>query len=207
MGSKKKTSRVFGKGKGVHQKRRKEKHHGRPHYILKRSRPSGKHIKIKIKKLWKKHSIGTGRKVSYISTILNDNHSIRLSIKKVKQVCPEGYRIINLTTLQSHVNEMTLHACQCVDAIALASTGKAPITALTETRNLGLASVFAVQCNGCKKHFKFETSPRIPGSRRYTQALIIFKKDLFYNFIYKFVNISHYYDYLFLDCVKMKIKT
>eukprot|EP00105_Crassostrea_gigas_P034986 XP_019919134.1 PREDICTED: uncharacterized protein LOC105318912 [Crassostrea gigas] len=63
---------------------------------------------------------------------------------------------------------MTLHACQCVDAIALASTGKPPITALTETRNLGLASVFAVQCNGCKKHFKFETSPRIPGSRRST---------------------------------------
>lgn len=111
MGSKKKTSRVFGKGKGVHQKRRKEKHHGRPHYILKRSRPSGKHIKIKIKKLWKKHSIGTARKVSYISTILNDNHSNRLS---------------------------------------LASTGKVPITAFTETRNLGLASVFAVQCNGCK---------------------------------------------------------
>lgn len=91
--------------------------------------------------------------MSYISTILSDNHSIRLSIKKVKQVCPEGYRLINLTTLQSHVNETTLHACQCVDAIALASAGKAPITALTETRNLGLASVFAVQCNGCKKTF------------------------------------------------------
>lgn len=205
MGSKKKTSRVFGKGKGVHQKCRKEKHHGRPRYILKTSRTSGKNIKIKIQKLWKKHSIGTGRKVQYISTILSDNHTIRLSIKKVKHVCPEGYRLINLATLQTHVNEVTLHACQCVHAIALASTGKSPITVLTETRNLGLASVFAVQCNGCKKHFKFETSPRIPGSRRYTQALIILEKDLFDNLIYKFINIFHYYDYLCLDCVKMKI--
>lgn len=147
MGSKKKTSRVFGKEIGVHQKCRKEKHHGRPHFILKRSRTSGKNNQIKIQKLWEK-TIGTGRKVSYISTILSDHHTNRLSIKKVKQMCPEGYRLINLTILQSHVNEVTLHACQCVDAIA--STGKAPITVLTETRSLGLASVFAVQCNGCK---------------------------------------------------------
>lgn len=71
---------------------------------------------IKIQKLWeKKHSNGTGRKVSYISTILSDNYTIKLSIKKVKQVCPEGFRFINLATLHmykaSHVNEVTLHAC------------------------------------------------------------------------------------------------
>lgn len=36
MGSKKKTSRVFEKEIGVHQKCRKEKYHGRPHYSKKK---------------------------------------------------------------------------------------------------------------------------------------------------------------------------
>lgn len=40
---------------------------------------------------------------------------------------------MKLAALQSHVNEVTLHACQCVDVVGLASSEKLPITVLIET--------------------------------------------------------------------------
>lgn len=74
----------------------------------------------------------------------------------MKHICPEGYRVVNLNTLQNHVNEITLHACQCHDVIALAEVEKAPVTVLTETRNFGLASVFQPSAMGAKKSLNFK---------------------------------------------------
>ena len=49
----------------------------------------------------------------------------------------------------------------------VASEGKPPIKLETKVRCHGLASVMSAQCQGCYKTFKLDTSPRVPGSKRF----------------------------------------
>ena len=135
--------------------------------MIRIGRRKPENLKLSIRKIFSKYTVSNKKKYNFTSQLFLNDNSIKLRVKKVKDVCPEGYRVMNLSNLQDHVSEITLHACQCVEAIALASAGIAPITLLTESRNLGLASVFAVQCKGCKRNFTLETSPRLPGSQRY----------------------------------------
>jgi hypothetical protein len=45
--------------------------------------------------------------------------SLKLKIRKIKDLSPKGYRIINLDCLQSHISDITLHVCLCPDANCL----------------------------------------------------------------------------------------
>ncbi|VDI19230.1 Hypothetical predicted protein [Mytilus galloprovincialis] len=54
-----------------------------------------------------------------------------------------------------------------LEAMKVSSEGKTPIKLQTEVRSLGLASVMMAECQGCFKKFKFDTSPKVPGSKRY----------------------------------------
>lgn len=49
----------------------------------------------------------------------------------------------------------------------VASEGKPPIKLETEVRCYGLASMMSAQCQRCHKTFKLDTSPRVPGSKRF----------------------------------------
>ncbi|XP_071148268.1 uncharacterized protein [Mytilus edulis] len=171
MGSKSKKNRVFGRSLGRHSRVRRGRHLGRPIYrIKKKSRNIKKDIlKIKIKKIHnfygttlKKHMSNTS-----IYTAFSYGDNFRMRILKVKDLSPKGYRMMNLDCLQSHVSEITMHVCLCVEAMKVSSEGKTPIKLQTEVRSLGLASVMMAECQGCFKKFKFDTSPKVPGSKRY----------------------------------------
>jgi hypothetical protein len=47
------------------------------------------------------------------------------------------------------------------------STETTPIKLDTEVISLGLASVMSAQCQGCFKMFTLNSSPRMPGSKRF----------------------------------------
>ncbi|KAK3084066.1 hypothetical protein FSP39_007620 [Pinctada imbricata] len=49
----------------------------------------------------------------------------------------------------------------------LTTEGKPPIILASEAHSRGLASVMMAQCQGCSKKFRMETSPKIPGSKRF----------------------------------------
>ena len=49
----------------------------------------------------------------------------------------------------------------------IASDGTPPIKLETEVRCYGLGSVMSAQCQGCYQTFKLDTSPRVPGSKRF----------------------------------------
>ncbi|CAC5383858.1 unnamed protein product [Mytilus coruscus] len=55
-----------------------------------------------------------------------------MRIRKVKDLSPKGYRMMNLDCLQSHVSEITMHVCLCVEAMKVASEGNTPIKLQTE---------------------------------------------------------------------------
>lgn len=74
---------------------------------------------------------------------------------------------MNLDCLQSHVSDITMHCCLCVEAMKLTTKGKPPIKLETEVQSFGLASIMVAQCQGCLKKFTLESSPKVPGSRRF----------------------------------------
>ena len=174
MGSKKKISRVFGKSSGGSRCRRKAKHTGRRLYSVvkhknRKNLSAGKlvvHIKRKLSPSHMKYATNA---LIYKSHLMGSDKSLKMKIKRIisNDPKPTGYRFMNLDSLQSHVSEITLHACLCPEAIELASKGSPPLKIETELRNLGLASILSVVCQGCRKQFKLENSPTLPGSKRY----------------------------------------
>ncbi|CAG2204291.1 unnamed protein product [Mytilus edulis] len=154
MGSKKKSSRIFGKSVGIYKRLRSDKYTGRPKYkIVKRITSSkSRNISLCVKRIKKTVSKKTiDKKPVFISHTLFDDTGctvrppIKLKIRKVLDTSENGYRIVNLECLQSHVTSITMHACQCLKAIQLASIGESPLSLQTEIRSLGLASVLSVQ--------------------------------------------------------------
>jgi hypothetical protein len=49
----------------------------------------------------------------------------------------------------------------------IASAGRPPIKLESELRSYGLASVMLAQCQGCSQKFSFDSSPKVPGSKRF----------------------------------------
>ncbi|CAC5384970.1 unnamed protein product [Mytilus coruscus] len=49
---------------------------------------------------------------------------IKLNIRKGLDTSKNGYRIMNLDCLQSHVTNITMHACHCFKAIQIAANDK-----------------------------------------------------------------------------------
>ncbi|CAG2236224.1 unnamed protein product [Mytilus edulis] len=170
MGSKYKKGRIFGRGLGRHRRFKRVKHLGRPVYEIKRQRNQRKHIlKLKIRKINKQFNNKSLFRNKEVYTTFSTGCDLKLKIRKVKNNLPiaKGYRVMNLDCLQAHISDITLHACLCAGAINLAKEGKAPIKLETEVRSLGLATVMLAKCMGCLQKFKLETSPKVPGSKRY----------------------------------------
>ncbi|KAK3099893.1 hypothetical protein FSP39_011406 [Pinctada imbricata] len=177
MGSKRKSSTVFGRGSGIHRKKRIQKFaktlkKNEKYKVtlsdtctkihLKRMKPRTPVLKTKKKLLGFR-----AKKPQYISFLEESGCNLKLKIKRVINSAIGGYRLINLENLQHHVTDITMHACVCPQAIKLASVGKPPIKLDTEIRSLGLASVMAAKCHGCGMEFHFSTSPQLPGTKRY----------------------------------------
>ena len=49
----------------------------------------------------------------------------------------------------------------------IASAGRPPIKLESELRSYRLASVMLAQCQGCSQKFSFDSSPKVPGSKRF----------------------------------------
>ena len=73
-----------------------------------------------------------------------------------------GYRLINLTSLQNYVSEISLHSATCKAALDYVISNKqSPIVLVSEIDNYGLASVLSAKCMGCHREINFETSPSL----------------------------------------------
>ena len=86
------------------------------------------------------------------------NNGLKFKFSQVNEIHSTN-QIINLELLQSHVTNITLHACMCSQA--LAESSESPIKVVTEVQSYGIASVISSQCKGCKKVFKMETSRKL----------------------------------------------
>ena len=170
MARKVKISKKFGRSLGRHRQKRREKHKGRPTYTIKKSRQSQKEsLKLIIRKIHKFYNTTIRKNISKASVYASfaTGCELKLKIRKVKDLSPKGYRLMNLDCLQSHISNITMHACLCAEAIKVTNQGKPPITLETEVRSFGLASVMLAQCQGCHKKFSLDSSPKVPGSKRF----------------------------------------
>ena len=173
MGRKRKEGRVFGRGLGRHGKERRTKHEGRPVFKIKRSKRERKdNIKVTIRKVRKAvkaltKTASTKKNVPLYAVFPSSEYDLKIKIRKIKNLGPKGYRFVNLECLQSHVSDITMHVCLCPEAIQLATNGQPPIKLETEVQSYGLASVITAQCQGCRKKFTVDTSPKVPGSKRF----------------------------------------
>ena len=95
MGRKTKISRVFGHSLGRHRKIRQNKH-------LRKEK-----LRLKIRKTHRQY---TTQRTSYITngSLYATDCSLKLKIRKIKDLSPKDYRIINLDCLQSHISDITL---------------------------------------------------------------------------------------------------
>ena len=82
-------------------------------------------------------------------------------VKKLFKNAANGYRFINIGSLQQHVSEISLHSATCKKAIELATKGISPIELASEIDTYGLASVLSAKCNGCHREFILNTSPKL----------------------------------------------
>ena len=60
---------------------------------------------------------------------------------KVKELSLQGYRFVNLESLQTYVTDITMHVCQCPEAINLSTQGRAPIKLNSEITSYKSVSV------------------------------------------------------------------
>ena len=144
MGRKTKISRVFGHSLGRHRQIRQNKYLGRPIYTITKSKHLRKEkLRLKIRKTHRQYKT---QRTSYktngsLYASYASDCSLKLTISKIKDLSPKGYRIITLDCLQSHISDITLHVCLCPDAMKIASAGRPPIILESELRSYGLASV------------------------------------------------------------------
>jgi hypothetical protein len=108
MGRKTKISRVFGHSLGRHRKIRQDKYLGRPIFTITKSKHLRKEkLRLKIRKTHRQY---TTQRTSYITngSLYATDCSLKLKIRKIKDLSPKDYRIINLDCLQSHISDITL---------------------------------------------------------------------------------------------------
>ena len=60
-----------------------------------------------------------------------------------------GNRIMNLTSLQDNILEITKHTALCKEAQMLAIIDKPAVTLVAELQTVGLASILLARCQGC----------------------------------------------------------
>ena len=164
MGNKRKASSKFGKCLGRHVTRRKLLHTGRPTYSVIRF----KNGKLKIRKIHKLRPITKYQKpLNEYTAYSSSKDGMKMKFTKVKDISPKGYRLINLHMLEGHVSQITMHVCQCLKAMKIVSEGNSPIKLVSEVRSLGLACVLMAKCQGCEMKFTLESSPKVPGTKRF----------------------------------------
>ncbi|CAC5417662.1 unnamed protein product [Mytilus coruscus] len=170
MARKIKISKKFDRSLGRHRQKRREKHKGRPIYRIKKSRQSkNESLKLKIRKIhmFYNNTIHKNTSKASIYASFATGCDLKLKIRKVKDLSSKGYRSMNLDCLQSHISDITIHVCLCVEAMKVTNQGKPPITLETEVLSFGLASVMLAQCQGCQKKFTLDSSSKVPGSKRF----------------------------------------
>jgi hypothetical protein len=147
----------------------KEKHKGRLVVQYEVSKVKGnnvhKRLTLKIRKI--KELVRQHKTSPSLHTIVETASELKIRLRKVKDMSQNGYRFMNLDCLESHVSEITMHVCLCPGAINVAAEGNAPIKLVTEVRSFGIASIIVAQCQGCLRKFTLNSSPRVPGSKRF----------------------------------------
>jgi hypothetical protein len=149
MASRKKTPKRFGKPGGRHRKH--EIRTGRPRYrvTVRRVSETNRNLTLTRKRIVRayrsmKRTLG-GKSVNNLYTVrvvsTLEYVSLKQKISKVRDVGGEGYRVVNLDCLQTHVMDITLHASLCEPARDLALQGQSPIKHRTTTRYLASAYV------------------------------------------------------------------
>ncbi|XP_063414164.1 uncharacterized protein LOC134696586 isoform X2 [Mytilus trossulus] len=175
MGSKRKTSKIFGLGSGPAKGKRTSTRCGRPtvNFMIRRKRIKRKSLPLSlVLKRIKQTTISKRKNTKechkfFTSELLENGLKLKIRERTMHNLSPQGYRFVNLDSLQGHVSEITMHVCLCPSAIELSSKNQSPIKLVSEERKLGLATVLCAQCEGCHKQFKFCTSPSLPESKRF----------------------------------------
>lgn len=165
----KKNASIFGLGKGKHQRTRKDtrgvRKTARTTYTYTCSQKTTG-IKLTIAKIPARKSISS-KTLGQAYQLYKSRDTGHNRKRRVSQVfdcvhnVTNGYRIINLASLEKHVSEISLHTAVCDNARALAATGISPIQLDAEVATYGLASVLSAKCKGCNKDFLFETSKKL----------------------------------------------
>ena len=163
---------MFGRCLGRQRRIKRDNHLERLLYRISKPRNQRKDmLKLKIRKTHQQCRKILPRKkfnsTIYAAFYCGSDQSLKFKIRKVKNLSPKGYRFINLACLQSHISEITMHVCLCLEAMKVASTETIPIKLDTEVNSLGLANVMSAQCQGCFKKFTLNSNPRMPGSKRF----------------------------------------
>ena len=73
----------------------------------------------------------------------------------------DGYRLIDLNLLGSHMVDVVSHCVKCLPCNGLVDAGGLPISFLGEVSRQGMASQIQVQCRGCQKIIVLNTSEQI----------------------------------------------
>ena len=74
-----------------------------------------------------------------------------------------GSRIINLHSLQVHLQEVTDHVATCEACTDERLKNEQTTILFQEANRAGLTSVLISRCAGCQQEFRFSTSPKVKG--------------------------------------------
>ena len=169
MASRKKNARKFGIASGRHRRRRKALGFGRKFYrfscqfkdsdtnnvvIIKRTHGGKK----RNKKLKKTQALKKFYQL-YRSDVKGQLR--KRYVRRYFSTPANGYRFINLGSLQQHVSDISLHSATCKKALELGMKGISPIELVSEVDTFGLASVLATRCKGCHREILLNTSPKL----------------------------------------------
>ena len=85
------------------------------------------------------------------------------SVRTISEIKPStGNRIINLHSLQVHLQEVTNHVATC-QACRSKTLQDKHVILFGKANHAGLTSVLCSRCAGCQQEFKFSTSAKVKG--------------------------------------------
>ena len=160
--------RKFGLGGGIHSSKRKALGYGRKAYQYSCQFKEGAAHVLVIrrscirKKLNRKTAKKRALKKFYQLYRSAETGQLRKRyVKRYYSGVAEGYRFINLGSLQEHVSEISLHSATCKKAIDLGLKGISPVEITSEVDTFGLVSVISSKCKGCLREIMLTTSPKL----------------------------------------------
>ena len=89
--------------------------------------------------------------------------ALKLTIVKINPQCqnPDEFKVIKMSLLAKHIEEVTRHAAICAKSQLLAAAGTPPIQLVGVTQTQGLANYMKSVCVGCNRKFLWSTSEKI----------------------------------------------